>query len=123
MLYSPRKAIERLQHRSYARRRFRFPNQLHLRRNNLIVSAFAVSTDVVANETAGVVRGMKQDDPMDAAMGSNTTRRDTTSAGSKPDAVTTGLQQLFASIAEEPIPDDFLKLLDEIEARSQGTKQ
>jgi hypothetical protein len=66
---------------------------------------------------------MKQDDPMDAAMGSNTTRRDTTSAGSKPDAVTTGLQQLFASIAEEPIPDDFLKLLDEIEARSQGTKQ
>ena len=59
---------------------------------------------------------------MDAGMGSNSTRREPPSSG-KPDAVTTGLQQLFASIAEEPIPDDFLKLLDEIEARSEGTKQ
>lgn len=34
------------------------------------------------------------------------------------DSVTTGLQQLFASIAEEPIPDDFLRLLDDIDASS-----
>lgn len=32
------------------------------------------------------------------------------------DVVTAGLQQLFASIADEPIPDDFLRLLDDIDA-------
>ncbi len=60
---------------------------------------------------------------MDAGMADNTPRREAAPLGGKPDAVTTGLQQLFAAIADEPIPDDFLKLLDEIEARSQGTKQ
>lgn len=34
------------------------------------------------------------------------------------DPVTAGLRQLFAKIEEEPIPDEFLRLLDEIEARS-----
>ena len=60
---------------------------------------------------------------MDAGMGSNNPRRDAPLVGGKPDPVTTGLQQLFAAIADEPIPDDFLKLLDEIEARSKGPLQ
>ncbi len=39
------------------------------------------------------------------------------------DPVTAGLQKMFAAIADEPIPDDFLRLLDEIDAskaRSRG---
>lgn len=43
-------------------------------------------------------------------------------AGRGNDPVTAGLQQLFASIEDEPIPDDFLRLLDEIEARSTAGK-
>lgn len=64
---------------------------------------------------------MEQDEPM------HTQRRGALSqAGPIPDPspapigdpVTAGLQQLFASIADEPIPEDFLRLLDEIEARA-----
>lgn len=33
------------------------------------------------------------------------------------DTVTRGLQKMFAAIADEPIPDDFLRLLDEIDER------
>ena len=32
------------------------------------------------------------------------------------DTVIAGLQKMFAAIADEPIPDDFLRLLDKIEA-------
>lgn len=32
------------------------------------------------------------------------------------DAIAVGLQQLFAAIAEEPVPDEFMALLDRIEA-------
>lgn len=35
-----------------------------------------------------------------------------------PDPVTSGLQRMFAAIEDEPIPDDFLRLLDEIDARA-----
>lgn len=38
-------------------------------------------------------------------------------AGGAGDTVTRGLQKMFAAIADEPIPDDFLRLLDEIDAR------
>lgn len=34
------------------------------------------------------------------------------------DPVTAGLRQMFDVIAQEPIPDDFLRLLDEIDARA-----
>ncbi len=57
---------------------------------------------------------------MNAAMGNSVpARRPGASIGAKPDPVTAGLQQLFASIENEPIPDDFLRLLDEIEASSK----
>lgn len=65
---------------------------------------------------------MKQDDAMDAGMEHNALRREAPVAG-KPDPVTTGLQRLFAAIADEPIPDEFLKLLDEIDSRGKGTTQ
>lgn len=39
------------------------------------------------------------------------------------DPVTAGLQQMFAAIADEPIPEDFLRLLDEIEASGKGVAQ
>ena len=39
------------------------------------------------------------------------------------DAISIGLQQLFASIVEEPVPDDFLALLDQIEAKEQALAQ
>jgi hypothetical protein len=35
------------------------------------------------------------------------------------DAISVGLQQLFASVADEPIPDEFMALLDRIEAADQ----
>lgn len=60
---------------------------------------------------------------MDVGMTSDSTRRTAAPVSGKPDAVTTGLQKLFAAIAEEPIPDDFLRLLDEIDARDQEQKQ
>ena len=64
---------------------------------------------------------MEQDEPLNAQR-----RGALAQAGSIPDPasasigdpVTAGLQQLFASIADEPIPEDFLRLLDEIEARA-----
>ena len=37
------------------------------------------------------------------------------------DSVTAGLQRMFASIADEPIPDDFLRLLDSIDAGGNGS--
>lgn len=43
-------------------------------------------------------------------------RRTSGTARKIEDTVTAGLQKMFAAIAEEPIPDDFLRLLDEIEA-------
>jgi len=43
------------------------------------------------------------------------------------DPVTLGLQGLFDQIAKEPIPEDFYRLLDEIDARAAsptaGTRQ
>ena len=32
------------------------------------------------------------------------------------DPIAVGLQKLFAAVAEEPVPDDFMALLDRIEA-------
>lgn len=60
---------------------------------------------------------------MDALPGNNVGRRDIAPQGPGSDPVTAGLRQMFAAIADEPIPDDFLRLLDEIEASSKGTKQ
>jgi hypothetical protein len=37
-------------------------------------------------------------------------------AGQGVDPITVGLQHLFAAVIEEPIPDDFMALLDRIEA-------
>ena len=37
-------------------------------------------------------------------------------AGEGVDPITVGLQHLFAAVAEEPVPDDFMALLDRIEA-------
>ena len=56
---------------------------------------------------------------MDARLGGDITR--STPARPAPgrsmgDPVTAGLQQMFAAVAAEPIPDDFMRLLDEIEA-------
>lgn len=43
------------------------------------------------------------------------------------DPVTSGLRRMFAEIEDEPIPDDFLRLLDEIDVRTSnattGTRQ
>ena len=36
------------------------------------------------------------------------------------DPVTAGLKQLFAAVESEPIPDDFMRLLDEIDAARDG---
>lgn len=60
---------------------------------------------------------------MDAHMGNNVGRQGAAPRGARPDPVTAGLKQMFAAIADEPIPDDFLRLLDEIEASSKGVKQ
>ena len=56
---------------------------------------------------------------MDAASsGQSASRRPSTGAGSGAgDTVTRGLQKMFAAIADEPIPDDFMRLLDEIDER------
>lgn len=35
------------------------------------------------------------------------------------DPIATGLQQLFAPLAAEPIPDEFMALLDRIDAKSR----
>ncbi len=37
-------------------------------------------------------------------------------AASRHDPVTSGLQRMFETIAAEPIPDDFMRLLDSIDA-------
>ena len=68
---------------------------------------------------------MEQEDEMDASSAGADARA---GGGVRPatpgraamtgDPVTAGLQRLFSAIAEEPIPDDFLRLLDEIEARA-----
>lgn len=34
----------------------------------------------------------------------------------QPDPISAGLKKLFETVAEEPIPDDFLSLLDQIDA-------
>lgn len=62
---------------------------------------------------------MKQDDPM------NLQPRDAvrTNPPAPGDPVTQGLQRLFASIADEPIPEDFLRLLDEIDARTTNDSE
>ncbi|KPF64163.1 hypothetical protein IP88_13940 [alpha proteobacterium AAP81b] len=55
---------------------------------------------------------------MDARRGGAVARQQISEpVGSGGDPVTTGLQRLFASFEDEPIPEDFLRLLDEIEAR------
>lgn len=52
------------------------------------------------------------------------TRRATgpTAASAGMDPIAIGLQHLFASVADEPVPDEFLKLLDRIEAGEQARK-
>lgn len=59
----------------------------------------------------------QQEEPMPAVDGHVTSLN----GAPPPDIVTTGLRQLFASVAEEPIPDDFLRLLDEIDASAAGS--
>lgn len=34
-----------------------------------------------------------------------------------------GLQQLFASVVEEPVPDEFLALLDQIDANERAKNE
>ncbi len=41
-------------------------------------------------------------------------------AAGGPDSIAIGLQRLFASVAEEPIPDEFLELLNRIDASEQA---
>ena len=60
---------------------------------------------------------------MDVSTGNSDRKRDMTPHSSAPDPVTAGLRQMFAAIADEPIPDDFLRLLDDIEASSKGVAQ
>jgi hypothetical protein len=66
---------------------------------------------------------VKQDQPMDAARkgpntlnGSALARQPRSNMRPPQDTVIAGLQKMFAAIADEPIPDDFLRLLDKIEA-------
>lgn len=33
------------------------------------------------------------------------------------DPISTGLRRLLSSVSEEPVPDDFLRLLDQLDAR------
>lgn len=62
---------------------------------------------------------MKQDDDMDARRTGALARQPIEDTGEPPgDPVTAGLQRLFAAVAEEPIPDEFLTLLDEIDKRA-----
>ena len=62
---------------------------------------------------------MKQDDDMDARRTGAYARQPIGETPDPPgDPVTAGLQRLFAAVAEEPIPDEFLALLDEIEKRA-----
>ena len=39
------------------------------------------------------------------------------------DALTAALRQMHDSIANEPVPDDFLDLLDQIDAKMSATKK
>ncbi|WP_372918109.1 NepR family anti-sigma factor [Sandarakinorhabdus sp.] len=52
---------------------------------------------------------VQQGNPQPAA-----TRPRRTTAGQ--DAISAGLRALWAALEDEPVPDDFLKLLDQIEA-------
>lgn len=62
---------------------------------------------------------MKQDDDMDARRSGAYARQPIDETVDPPgDPVTAGLQRLFAAVAEEPIPDEFLTLLDEIDKRA-----
>lgn len=62
---------------------------------------------------------MKQDDDMDARRTGAYARQPISETPEPPgDPVTAGLQRLFAAVAEEPIPSEFLSLLDEIEKRA-----
>jgi hypothetical protein len=36
------------------------------------------------------------------------------------DSIAVGLQQLFASVADEPVPDEFMALLDRIDANERA---
>nr|WP_310522988.1 NepR family anti-sigma factor [Polymorphobacter sp.] len=56
--------------------------------------------------------------PQRGALSSNGPKATPSPSTAVGDPVTAGLQRLFASIADEPIPEDFLRLLDEIEARA-----
>ena len=49
---------------------------------------------------------------------SKPTRAGATTAGAAggTDPIAVGLQHLFAAVAEEPVPDEFMALLDRIEA-------
>ena len=61
---------------------------------------------------------------MDAGSGGSVSRDNFKSGpalgGRGVDPVTAGLKQLFAALESEPIPEDFLRLLDEIEAAREG---
>jgi hypothetical protein len=39
------------------------------------------------------------------------------------DPITFGLQRLFATVADEPVPDEFLSLLDRIEAAEREGRE
>lgn len=40
-----------------------------------------------------------------------------------PDAIAMGLQQLFATVADEPVPDEFLALLERIDAQEDARRK
>jgi hypothetical protein len=63
---------------------------------------------------------MKQDDDMEARRASALALQPTATPADSlgGDVVTKGLQSMFQMIAEEPIPEEFLRLFDEIDARS-----
>ncbi len=62
---------------------------------------------------------MTQDDEMDARRREElaATRKTGASRSPEVDQVTAGLKYMLSAIAEEPIPEEFLRLLDAIEAR------
>lgn len=68
------------------------------------------------------MRKKDQVTPMDVRVSGGSARRvpgPLPGGGAGADLVTTGLQKLFGSIANEPIPEEFLRLLDEIDESSK----
>lgn len=115
---------------------FRFPNFLgaagtlaHLRGFRVVgalckaipgVDAISwVATDSIEwlGDKGVRMASVEQEPPMDAGMSGGPASSVQPAARAAPggDQVTAGLQRLFDSIADEPIPDDFLRLLDDID--------